>query len=121
MSAVAASSCPRCHGDLPPGARFCAGCGARAGAPVSWNLAGRGAGLRTARVRIRRLVGVARARSGLVVALVVAYVEARRERLRIRLYSLALGRERGRCLRLLGEAVHDGREDDEQRAKTRLR
>lgn len=77
-------------------------------------------GMRGVRARLVRWSAVARARIRLALELLAARIDAQVARLNVRLHGAALGRERARCLRTLGEAVHESREDDVARVKGRL-
>src|SRR5262249_56585025 len=98
-------SCPSCHSELSPDARFCAACGRRVRhypADTSWAVAdrrtfgvlpGRGR-LRSARIWAVRFVGLVRAKTVLLVEIVRAHAHAQRERFRLRRRASAIARER---------------------------
>jgi hypothetical protein len=129
MSAVA-TSCPSCHQELPPGARFCVGCGRRVARDtrISWGVTDRRtfgvlpgrAKMRAAQARTRRWLAVLHARVAQALEVLTAHVEARVERLGIKRNARALDRERTKCLHALGEAVYAGNEDDARRVRGRL-
>jgi hypothetical protein len=52
--------------------------------------------------------------------LVAAWIDAQIARLHVRRDAWVLGRERAWCLKALGAAVHEGREDEADRVKSRL-
>ena len=99
----------------------------RSGA-VAWDVASRRtfgimpgrARWRTARTRSSRSLALVKARARLVVELVAAWIDAQIARLHVRRDAWVLGRERARCLAALGAAVHEGREDEADRVKSRL-
>lgn len=111
-----AGRCPSCDHALPPGARFCANCGARVAPAEAATysvperrtfgvLPGR-SHMRAARTRAGRWWGVVRARVDLVLEVVAAKVEAEVLRLRIKRHASALGKDRAACLNALGHAVY---------------
>jgi zinc ribbon protein len=128
MSAVA-TSCPSCHHELPPGARFCVGCGRRvARDTISWGVSDRRtfgvlpgrAKMRAARARTQRWLAVVRARMTQAIEVLAAHVEAQLERLQIKRHARLLDRERTKCMHALGEAVYAGSEADARRVRGRL-
>jgi Double zinc ribbon len=129
MSAVA-TSCPSCHNPLPPGARFCAGCGTRVSqsGSVTWEVASKRtfgvlpgrARWRAARARSSRWLAVFRARVRLVLEVVAAWTNAQVARFQVKRQVSALGRERARCFQALGAAVHEGRKEEVKQVKQRL-
>ena len=96
---------------------------------VTWNVASRRtfgvmpgrAGMRAARARGVRWLGVARARLRLGIEVVTAHLEAHIFRFRLRRYVWALERRRTHYLQALGEAVHEGRTTDAEQVKLHLR
>src|SRR5207247_2456854 len=95
-----ATSCPSCHGNLPPGARFCAACGTRvAPSPgaIAWQVSDRRtfgvlpgrARWRAARTRSVRVLAVVKARIRLAAEVVVASVAAKLHRFRLRRHAAA--------------------------------
>lgn len=125
------ASCPSCHAELPPDARFCAVCGRRVGqepGEISWAVSDRRtfgvlpgrSKLRAARIRLVRLLGVLRAKVVLLVEVVRAHVRAQRDRYRLRRCAAALARERSQSLQGLGEAAFYGDKQDVKRAKERV-
>jgi hypothetical protein len=124
-------SCPSCHSELAPDARFCAACGRRVRrypADMSWAVAdrrtfgvmpGRSA-FRSVRIRAVRLFGLLRAEIVTFVAILRAHVTAQRERFRLRRHAAALAQERSRALHRLGEAALYGDPQDVTGAKERV-
>jgi hypothetical protein len=128
MSAVA-TSCPSCHKELPPGARFCVGCGRRVRRDtISWGVTDRRtfgvlpgrSKMRAASARSRRWLAVIRARVTQALEVMTAHVEAQFERLQIQRHARALRRERKKCLYALGEAVYAGSEEQARQVRGRL-
>jgi hypothetical protein len=99
----------------------------RSGA-VTWGVASRRtfgvvpgrARWRTARTRSSRSLALVKGRARLVGELVAAWIDAQIARLHVRRDAWILDRERARCLKALGAAVHEGREDEADRVKSRL-